>query len=284
VTSDSLWPGPEPTVSVCIPAYNASRFIAASIESVLKQSYAAFELVVVDDASTDDTVGIVQSFADPRVRLIRNERNLGLAGNWNRAAAAARGRYVKVLCQDDLLYPDCLAAQVGVLDDFVNASVSVVCAHRDIIHETGRVIIRDRGLRADGRVPAAAALRRVVRYGTNPLGEPAAVMFRADAFARTGGFDANYAYMIDLDLWTRLLLHGDLFVISRPLAAFRISRGALSTRLAASQARETRQFFRRLRERSPGGVISRADLFIGNTKATALAHARRLLYAAYLRK
>ena len=141
--------------------------------------------------------------------------------------------------------------------------------------------MRDRGIRGDGQVRAADALRRIVRAGTNPLGEPAAVMFRAEARARAGGFDGKYAYMIDLDLWTRLLRHGDLFVIPRPLAAFRISRGALSTTLAASQARETAELFQRLRQRSPG-LITRADLYSGCAKAVALAYARRLMYALFL--
>ena len=271
-----------PAVSVCVPAYNAARFIGEAIASVLAQTFSDFELLVVDDASTDDTLGIVRRYSDPRVRLLINERNLGVAGNWNRAVSLARGRYVKVLCQDDLLRPECLAAQAAVLDDPANAGVSVVCCRPDVIDESGRVLLRNRGIRAAGRVPAPEALRRIVRSGTNPLGEPAAVLFRAEAFARAGGFDGRSAYMIDLDLYARLLQHGDLFVVPRPLAAFRISRGALSTALAGSQAREAGEFFRRLRERRPD-LITRADLWTARGKAVARAHARRLMYALFLR-
>jgi len=271
-----------PTVSVCIPAYNAGRFIGETIESVLAQSYRDFELIVVDDASTDHTVGIVRRYTDPRLRLLRNERNLGLAGNWNRAVAEARGRYVKLLCQDDLLRPDCLAAQVAVLDDPANLDVSVVCSRRDIIDEAGRTLIRGRGIRAGGRVPAGEALRRAVRSGTNAIGEPVAVLFRAAAFARTGGFDKTRRYMIDLDLWVRLLGHGDLFVVPRTLGAFRISRGALSTTVAKSQARETRELLRHIRQQAPDR-ISTMDLWVGETKAMALALARRILYRLHFR-
>ena len=123
---------PAPTVSVCIPAYNAARFIGEAIGSVLAQTCRDFELVVVDDASADDTVDVVRRFSDPRLRLLRNARNLGLAGNWNRATSEARGRYVKLLCQDDLLRPDCLADQVAVLDHPGNGDVALVCARRDI--------------------------------------------------------------------------------------------------------------------------------------------------------
>lgn len=270
--------GPSPAVSVCVPTYNAAPFVAATVESVLAQTYTDFELIVVDDASTDDTAGLVGGYADRRIRLLRNGHSLGLAGNWNRAVGEARGRYVKLLCQDDLLRPDCLAVQAGVLDDPAQAGVALVCARRDIIDEAGKVLIPGRGMRRAGRVPAAEALRRIVRAGTNAIGEPVAVLFRAGAFARAGGFDGASPYMIDLDLWARLLRYGDLYAVRQTLAAFRVSRAALSTVIAASQARETRNLLRRLRDESPG-MISRADLLIGMAKATALAHARRLAYA-----
>ena len=276
-------PTATPAVSVCIPAYNASRFIAETVESVLAQTFGDYELIVVDDASTDDTVDVVRRFTDPRLRLICNDRNLGLAGNWNRAVAEARGRYVKLLCQDDLLRPDCLAHQAAVLESPGNEAVALVCARRDIIDEGGRVLIRDRGMRAVGRVAAADAFRRIVRAGTNAIGEPVAVLFRAAAFARTGGFDGTSPYMIDLDLWVRLLAHGNLYVVSQTLGAFRISRGALSTAIAKSQARETRALLRRLRRQVPN-VISRSDLFLGEAKAVALAQARRLAYAMHFKR
>src|SRR5207247_1671054 len=116
---------------------------------------------------------------------------------------------VKLLCQDDLLRPDCLAAQVAVLDDPANLDVSVVCSRRDIIDEAGRTLIRGRGIRAGGRVPAGEALRRAVRSGTNAIGEPVAVLFRAAAFARTGGVGRPRRYLIDLGPGVALRGHRD---------------------------------------------------------------------------
>jgi glycosyltransferase involved in cell wall biosynthesis len=86
--------------------------------------------VVVDDASDDQTVEAVARLADPRVRIVRNPTRLGLAGNWNRAASEARGRYVKLLAQDDLLYPRCLELQVAAMERPENAGICLVCSKR----------------------------------------------------------------------------------------------------------------------------------------------------------
>lgn len=267
-----------PAVSVCIPAYNGSRFIAASIESVLAQTMQDFELVVIDDASSDGTLDIVRQFKDERIRLFCNPANTGIGTNWNRAVRECRGRHIKLLCQDDLLYVECLARQAAVLDDQANADVALVCARRDIIDQNDRIVLRGRGLfHQSGRVESADAIRRIVRSGTNAIGEPAAVMFRAEAYGNAGGFDGSNPYMIDLDCWCRLLRLGSLYVLPETLCAFRVSRTALSTTLARFQSKATRQFLKQLARRSPHAVRSK-DLFIGQIKATLLGMARRLLY------
>src|SRR3954453_8587039 len=105
-----------PLVSVCVPAYKAERFIAATIESVLAQTTEDWELVLVDDASPDGTYDVAARYtSDGRVRVARNATNLGPVGNWNHVVGQARGRYIKLLCSDDLLYPTCLARQAGAL-------------------------------------------------------------------------------------------------------------------------------------------------------------------------
>jgi glycosyltransferase involved in cell wall biosynthesis len=276
-------PNAIPPISVCVPTYNAGSYLDDALSSVLRQSRADWELVIVDDASTDDTLQAARRFAasEPRARVLSNERNLGPGPIWDRAVRSARGRYVKLLCQDDVLYPDCLASQAAVLDDPANSGVALVCAARDVIDESGRVILRGRPRAAVGRVAAAAALRRVARSGTNPLGEPLAVLFRAEAYDRAGGFHASdkWPYMIDVDLWTRMLLTaGDLYSLPQRLGAFRVSRGAMSTALAASQYRQARQFFDDLAHRAPDAV-RRRDLLAGRVRARALGVARRLLYA-----
>ncbi len=106
-----------PAVSVLMTAYNRERYVGAAIESVLAQAFPDFELIVVDDASSDGTVEVARTYAriDPRVRVHVNGRNLGDYGNRNHAASLARGRFLKYHDSDDLMYPHCLATCVPLL-------------------------------------------------------------------------------------------------------------------------------------------------------------------------
>ena len=174
-----------PLVSVCVPAYNNSRTIDAVIRSVLGQTLGDFELVVVDDRSSDGTAAIVRSHSDPRIRLVENERNLGHEGNWNKALKEAGGRFVKILPGDDLLYPRCLERQTAAFGDLSSSGVALVCCARDIIDERGRKLMRRAFPGKEETVQGGEAIRRSVRAGTNLIGEPAAVLMRADLIART---------------------------------------------------------------------------------------------------
>jgi glycosyltransferase involved in cell wall biosynthesis len=261
-----------------MPTYQGGRFVAAAVESVLAQTFADFELVVVDDASEDETVQTVSRLADPRVRIVRNAARLGLAGNWNQAASEARGRYVKLLAQDDLLYPRCVEVQVAAMERPENAGVSLVCSKRDIINPDGVAIIRDRAFpRVQGRLSGREAIRRIVRSGTNLLGEPGAILARAEVYRTTGPFDDTSPFMIDVERWVRMLEAGDLCVLPETLSAFRVSSSSLSTRISRSQGREARRFFRDVRRRHPD-VVRRRDVLLGCARATAYQWARQLIY------
>ena len=217
-------------VSVCVPAYRAERFIGATIESVLGQTYDSWELIVIDDASPDDTFAVASRYAsDPRVRLERNEHNLGPVGNWNRVVSLASGEYVKVLCDDDLLYPTCLARQVTALE--AHPSAGVAGNRRDIIDQDGRVVIAGRGLAGmEGLVPGRQAMKRMLETGTTPLGEPSVVLFRAEALRDAGPFRDRYATLADVDMYARVLRDWDAVAIDDTLAAFRMSAGSWSDR------------------------------------------------------
>ena len=105
-----------PRVSVCIPTYNRARYLALAIDSVLGQTFEAFELIVADDASTDDTAEVVRAYRDPRIRYLRNDRNLGGPANWVRAFGAATAPYCAILGDDDRWAPAFLESLVTPLD------------------------------------------------------------------------------------------------------------------------------------------------------------------------
>ena len=195
-------------MSVCIPACGCAH---QSVDrSVLAQTWTDFELIVVDDDSPDDTFAVAAAVGDVRVISLRNERRLGAEGNWNRSLREATGRYVKILPQDDLLAPDCLARQVAVLEADEGHELALVFCARRVIDGDGRPLLERRPFgsqprRLDGR----AIFRRCLHRGTNVIGEPGGVLFRGDVAARIGGFDATFPYVVDLDYWLRLLEHGD---------------------------------------------------------------------------
>jgi glycosyltransferase involved in cell wall biosynthesis len=217
----------DPAVSVCIPAYQGERFIGESVANVLAQTFVDFELVVLDNACTDRTAEVVTSFSDPRIRLERNPTTLPLPENWNRAVALCRAPLVKLVCADDLLHPRCLELQAQrMLDD---PRLALVGCRQHMVDEYSRVIAPNRSLRGLlGRRPSREVIRRVVRHGANPLGDPVAMLFRREHFEAAGGFDGDQIFTMDLDMWVRLLEYGDFFGLPEALAGFRLAQGSVS--------------------------------------------------------
>jgi glycosyltransferase involved in cell wall biosynthesis len=218
-----------PAVSVCVPAYQAGVHLATAIRSVLAQNFTDFELVVLDNASTDDTSDIARSFVDPRIRLVHNENTISMTANWNRAVELCRAPLVKLLCADDVLRPDCLRIQHQVMA--ANPRLAMTVCRRDFLDASGKRLATGRGLAGLlGERDRVGVARRVIRHGGNPLGEPGSVLFQRSAFTATGGFVEAMNLVLDIHLWLRLLAHGPMFGTADSLAAFRVSGTSLSGR------------------------------------------------------
>lgn len=267
-----------PAVSVCIPSYRGAAHLAAAINSVLAQTFTDFELIVVDDNSPDNTAEIMRTFTDPRVRFLVNPTNLGPDGNWNRCLELARGRYFKLLPQDDLLAPTCLAEQVAVLEQDREEAIALVFCARTILDARDRAIMtRGYPQRRSGTIAARTVIRQCVRRGTNVIGEPGGVMFRRTLAATAGKFDATIGYVLDLDYWVRLLLHGDAYYLAAPLASFRVSSGSWSVRIGARQSLEYQLFIKKLMA-DPRYSATGIDVFAGKVMAKVNAMLRSVLY------
>ena len=209
-----------PAVSICIPAYQAQRHLGATLDSVLSQDIDDFEVVVVDNNSSDGTGRLLASLSDPRVRVVRNDVTVPMIDNFNIAVRRSRGKYVKVVCADDILTPDCVRVQAAVLDTM--PEITLVSARTHFIDDDGEMMRPDRGLPGIvGRQQAAHVVRRIVRSGTNPIGPPVAAMFRRTDFDRCGGFRPVTSFLSELDLWVRLLDRGEFYGVPDTLAAFR---------------------------------------------------------------
>lgn len=254
--------GHSPRVSLCIPAYQAERHLQATLDSVLAQSYDDFEVVVVDNNSSDRTAQIVAGVRDDRVRVVRNRETLPIAENFNRAVRQSRGRYVKLICADDTIEPDCVAEQVEVMD--ANPDVVLVSVRTDFIDDAGDVLRPAKGLHGIvGRQSAQRTVRRVIRSGTNPIGPPVAALFRRAEFDLCGGFRGDLLFPMELDLWVRMIQHGDFYGVPKTLASFRIGSGSMTALTSArSQLDQQFEFVRRV-VRNPQWRISRADRAIG---------------------
>src|SRR5690349_2607469 len=131
-----------PLVSICLPCFNGERFIRETLESVLNQTFKDFEVIIVDDYSTDRTLSVIQAFADSRIKVLQNGRNLGMGANWQKVLSCSRGKYVKLLGQDDLLSPECLSRQVTVLEHPANEKVVLTACKRTVVDSKGNVILR----------------------------------------------------------------------------------------------------------------------------------------------
>ena len=226
-------------VSVCIPVYNQEKYIQKAIDSVLDQDFEDFELLIIDNKSTDRTLEIIEdSFQkNPnKIRIIKNTENIGMQNNWNKCLDNASGEYIKILPSDDFLYPKCLSEQVKILDN--NSQVSLVCSKRNIVDENEKVVFNRGFFNFEGEINGKEAMKKTIRAGGNYIGEPGAVLFRKSISIEAGYFSARFFYVIDMDYWYRLLLLGNLYAIQTPLAAFRISKESLSVLTKKSQARD----------------------------------------------
>jgi glycosyltransferase involved in cell wall biosynthesis len=251
-----------PMVTVTIPMYNNARFITETIQSVLSQTFTDFELLIYDDHSTDGSWEIAESFRDNRIRLFRNPENLGPERNWNRAISNVRGKYVKLVCGDDILYPECIEKQLAAFEEPGNSGVSLVSCQRTIIDPEGKILIRKVNFVDAGRKEPVDIIRKMIRMGTNIIGEPVCGLYPSELISRTSGYSAQVPYTIDLDFWMQILKHGDLYVIDEPLCAFRISDLSWSSRIGDMRYQQFLEFME-LAAADERYEVTDLDLFIG---------------------
>lgn len=205
-----------PDVSVVIPTYNRSAFLNQAIRSVLAQTFSAFELVVADNASTDDTASIVASFADPRIRYFQHDHNRGMVPNWNAGMAQTRGRSVALLEDDNWWDPDFLARTVAVLANRPEVGFVYTAAFLTDASGTSRRLYQrwDR----DKTQTGLEELRDLVRGNKILL---STVLMRHACYDAVGSFDESIRYAADWEMWMRLALRYGSAYISTPLAYYR---------------------------------------------------------------
>ncbi|MFF2083073.1 glycosyltransferase family 2 protein [Nocardia sp. NPDC058176] len=259
-------------VSVCVPAFNAARTIVETLESIRAQDYGNFDIVVVDNASTDGTGDLVRNFDDARIRLHTNTNVLPMAQNWNRALDLATGDLIKLVCADDLITPAALSEQVRTMGD---PDIAVAGAKFDIIDDDGTTLRRARGLGPlVGRCSPRTALGALVRALPDDVCPTAALMFRRREVAALGGFRTDFLYAMDMDLVARLCANGAFYGHNQVLAVNRASMfNHSSTTSTVSKLVDVVRFNHHHR-RARRDLVGRTDLVIGDGKVVRQALVR----------
>lgn len=224
----SVAPMKTPSVSIIMPAYNTAPFIRAAIDSVLRQTYEDFELIVVDDCSPDDCSAICRSYSDSRVRLISLPKNSGLAQARNEGVAVARGQFIGFLDSDDVAVPERIALQLSYFD-----------SHPDCILLGGGY----RRMHADGELLPGQSLFPLPAPAIRPLlllknnFNASTVMLRRPALP-SGGFRTMFAE--DYDFITRIAAKstGEFANLQKVLAYYRINPGSLSNTTRRTAVRD----------------------------------------------
>jgi glycosyltransferase involved in cell wall biosynthesis len=263
-----------PAISVCIPTYNGAKYIAQTIESILNQTFTDFEIIVSDDGSSDNTLEIVGSFNDPRIVRIDRLSKVGAEANWNNAVATASASLVKLVCQDDLLYPQCLEVEVQTMSKSEHQDVSFCFHLRDFVTPNSRKLIARRvGYSNLQKYSKTEILTKVVRSGGNPIGEPMAVTMRKLSLNSAGKFRGDY--VIDLDMWSKLSDQGSALFIEQHLSAFRISKTSWTSNLKKSHLSSVRTLSKKLQIDSDG-AITKFDLLRGQIVGLVRAPVRQV--------
>jgi GT2 family glycosyltransferase len=236
----------KPLVSICIPTYNSAQYLDECLESALSQTYQEFEVLVVDNQSSDETVSKVRTLAehDSRIRLEQNTRNLGAVRNFNRCIELARGEWVKFLFSDDLLAPTCLET---MLSGRQQHTAMIACRREIIFNDVGdefrleyakfsAAVSIDSIFAGETSISPTQFCEVVLDLpGVNFVGEPAAVLLHQSLFKRFGGFNPYFVQMSDIEYWTRVGINVGLGYVPETLATFRVHPGAISAKNTREQ-------------------------------------------------
>lgn len=208
-----------PTVSVVIPCYNYGHYLPFAVESVVSQEGVEVDVLVIDDCSTDDSLRVAEELAarHPQVRVVRNEKNLGLIGTANRGLATATGTYFLLISADDALAPGALARAAALME----ANPDVGLTYGSVVYSTGTELPDD--------VPEPAShwvvwdgtewAERLYRNGANQIYSPEAIV-RTSTMREVGDYDPAVPYTSDLQMWLRFAAKANVGFIAGTVQAY----------------------------------------------------------------
>jgi len=228
----------EPQLSILIPTYNYGCFLGEAVESVLSQDFGDYELTVIDNASTDETRDVMQRFKDPRLEYIVNPRNMGLFHSYAFFHERARGKYLRMLCADDVLIPGVLEEQVNALNRYRTLGL-VTC---DMIMTDDRLENRHLVRFYPGFENGQTVTDYALHIAMNAIGGPSNFMYPR-GLLRGLNYDPAFSYVGDLKFGMDLLKGRDYFNIDRPGYYYR-RHGATWTAVETNPVSQSEEWLR----------------------------------------
>ncbi|KAF0132912.1 MAG: glycosyl transferase family protein [Candidatus Saganbacteria bacterium] len=205
-----------PKVSVCIPNFNRSNYLKEAIDSVLSQTFTDFELIIVDDLSTDNSAEVVRSYSDSRIKFYVNKRNLGLVGNWNECLSKASGEYVSILHNDDRYLNNYLEEASSTLDR--EKDIGYFFSNCNTIDENGKVLWKQKyvGKKHFFLFTHAWDKKSFIASGREFIKEHIydcvtfypTIMVRRGCYNKIGGFSDKFVFGIDWYMWMKIEMLG----------------------------------------------------------------------------
>ena len=224
-----------PKVSILIPTFNRANYLKMAVDSALAQTYPNTEVLVLDDCSTDETVNLSRTYRNAtNIKFIRNETNIGFIDNWNKAVSLSCGEYIKIMGDDDILSPECVAEQARILDE--HPDVGVVCCNLSVIDESNRIKSGNNSYKLFSRDMKENGQEFIKNYllGKRAVGWPTAILFRRQDIDKAEYFDPKAGCAAGIDMWCRILRVKEFYYLDKMLAYNRQFPGNLSRKLQAN--------------------------------------------------
>jgi glycosyltransferase involved in cell wall biosynthesis len=274
---------PDPLISICIPAYKAEGFIGETLAGIRAQTFANWEVIIVEDGTHDGTEEIVKAFAQTitqPVVFLRHEQNQGLPATRNTAIGRARGEWIALVDSDDIWTPEHLASAVSRARE----------TGADLVHTGVIMFDSDSGRDLETRAPSAEAITAFPRslFTGEYIIQPSSVVLRRELCQRVGGFDPNCRYVEDREFWLRLVRAGAKIAHDPALTCRYRQHASAMTKNAAAMAEGVANVFERnadwdamprtlRRERAASAWLSAGRIVLRDNPQRARSHFGRAL-------
>ena len=217
-----------PLVSICIPSFNNEKSISHTIDSILNQTYENIEIILIDNCSTDNTFNVMQKYLDKNIKIYRNDKNIGVVGNWNKCIEYATGEYVCIFHADDIYSPYIIEIQVKAFDETQDIAAVFTTSYimddkQAIIGEINLPKINVKQIKYD----FDSLFNDILSHG-NYLVCPSA-MVKKEVYENIGKFTDEYASCLDTDMWFRIIKQYPIMVINKKLLLYKT--GSIHTKI-----------------------------------------------------